>query len=107
MSMQSPSPRRWPAFLLLLMTTLGIPSAAAWKFSEQVTRHPWLALALAAAYEVVVFGVGLTQEVGRELIGRRKARLIDAIDGWLPALIAGPRFRRRYLRHIIQRHRNF
>lgn len=45
--MDSPSPRRLPVSVLLMLAAVGIPSAAGIAFWDWVMGNPWVALGVA------------------------------------------------------------
>ena len=50
----SPAGSRFPTFLALLLTAVGIPGGLLALFKEEIPRHPWLTLGLIAVWEVLV-----------------------------------------------------
>lgn len=96
---------RLPTVIVLLVVALGVPGAAAWAFSEQVTQHPWQALGLAAVYEVLVLFGGTVTKIWGGLQSRWVDRLTDKIDNAVMGMAPG--YERRYKEHLKYRHRNF
>lgn len=104
--MNTPSPQsRLPTVILLFIATLAVPGAAAWAFADQVTQHPWQALGLALAYEVLVLIGGFITQVWQKLQSRWVDRVAEKLDGVVQ--VFDPGYQRRYLEHLGYRHRNF
>lgn len=104
--MTPPSPHtRLPMLILLVVTALGIPGAAAWAFADQVTQHPWQALGLGLVYEVLLVIGGFVTQVWQKL----QSRWVDRVADWVDALLQGVAwgYEKRYLEHLFHRHRNF
>ena len=103
---QDPSPvtNRLP-MLILLLTAVGVPTAAGLAFAEQVTQNPWKALGLALLYEVLVLILGFVTKVWQRL----ESQWVDAVAKWVDSKVQElfSRYRRRYLQHLIFRHRTF
>lgn len=94
----------WPVFILLLMA-VGVPTAAGITFAEQVTQNPWQALGLALLYESLVMITGFVFKVWQKLESRWVDRVADRVDEIVRATFI--RYRRRYLEHLVYRHRVF
>ena len=107
--MNNPPPtsfvQRLPYWVLFLLATLGVPGAAAIAFADQVTQRPLLALGVAVLYEIVVFAVGFSAKVWQKMESNLVDRTAARLDEALQRLFSG--YRKRYLQHVIYRHRNF
>lgn len=107
--MNNPPPtsftQRLPYWLLFLTATVGVPGAAAIAFAEQLSQRPLLALGVAVLYEIVVFVVGFTAKVWQKMESNLVDRTAARLDEALQRLFSG--YRKRYLQHVIYRHRNF
>jgi hypothetical protein len=99
-------PSRLPIVILLLMA-VGVPTAAGLAFAEQVTQNPWQAPGLALLYELVVLVFGFVANVWQRLEQWWVDRIADWLDAWVQALLGGRGYRKRYLQHLIYRHRAF
>lgn len=104
MNLSSPQ-TRLPTLIILLVTTLGVPGVAAWAFAEQVAQHPWQALGWALVYEVLVVVGGFVTQVWQKLQSRWVDRVADKVDSFVMG--GGRGYQRRYLEHMVFRHRNF
>lgn len=105
MTATPPPSNRLPAWALLLITTVGVPGAAAFAFADKVAQDPWLALALAVVYEFAVVVAGFVLKIWSKLESRWVDRAAEAVDTWLQNLFAG--YRRRYLRYLVYNCRDF
>ncbi|MBI3249183.1 MAG: NACHT domain-containing protein [Deltaproteobacteria bacterium] len=101
----APPPRRLPTLILLFFTTVGVPTAAGLGFAEKVTQNPWLTFALFLLYEVTIAVLGFATKVWQKL----EPQWVERSAQWLDAKLQAPfpRYRKRYLQHLIYRHRDF
>jgi energy-coupling factor transporter ATP-binding protein EcfA2 len=106
MSGKLQSPSRWPVVILLLMA-VGVPTAAGLAFADKVTKNPWQALGLALLYEVVVLVFGFMAKVWQRLEKRWVDQVADWLDARVRGLFSGRGYRKRYLQHLVYRHRDF
>lgn len=58
---------RWPALLLLGVAVFGPPSFAVLKFTQAVTKTPWLTAVLIVLYEVIMLLVSIPIGVWQQL----------------------------------------
>jgi energy-coupling factor transporter ATP-binding protein EcfA2 len=102
----TPSPSsRLPAWVLLLVATIGVPGAVAFALTDKIAQNPWLSLGLAVVYELVVVLTGFGLKVWSKLESRWVDRTADAVDIFLQSLFF--RYRRRYLRYLVYACRDF
>jgi energy-coupling factor transporter ATP-binding protein EcfA2 len=102
--MNTSSPNRWPAIILLLMA-VGVPTAAGLAFGQQVSQNPWAALGLALVYEIVVLAFGFVTKIWQKLESKWVDRIADELDAWVQGLTSN--YQRRYLKHLFYQHRAF
>lgn len=81
--MDSPSPRRLPVSVLLMLAAVGIPSAAGIAFWDWVMGNPWVALGVAVIYEVSLVILGFTGKVWQKL----EDRWVEGTAVWLDSRI--------------------
>src|SRR4029077_8240619 len=106
--MNPPAPtgsNRWPAIVLLVATSVGVPGSLVALFKDNALQHPWITLLCVAVWELVVLIGSLVTDVWSKLRSRWVDRLADWVDHSLQALFS--RYRRRYLDWIFYRHRDF
>jgi hypothetical protein len=106
--MSPPTPtgsNRWPAIVLLVATSVGVPGSLVALFKDKALQHPWITLLCVATWELVVLISSLITDVWSKLRSRWVDRLADWVDHSLQALFS--RYRRRYLDWIFYRHRDF
>ncbi|MGD9100727.1 MAG: hypothetical protein PVF45_09630 [Anaerolineae bacterium] len=95
----------WPKVARDLFVAAGVPLVAGLAFAEQVSQHPWQALGLALLYEMSLAVVRFGGKVWGKLEERWVERVAEGVDSGL--LRFAPRYHKRYLQHLIYRHRDF
>jgi energy-coupling factor transporter ATP-binding protein EcfA2 len=91
--------------IILLITAVFPPAAAAFTFAEQFTNNPWQTAGWVALYWSGIFIFGSITKIWQRL----EKGWLDSIANWVDAfvrrLISG--YKKRYLQHVIYRQRSF
>ena len=106
--MNPPAPtgsNRWPAIVLLVATSVGVPGSLVALFKDKALQHPWITLLCVAVWELVVLIGSLVTDVWSKLRSRWVDRLTDWADHFVQTLFSG--YRRQYLKWLFYRHRDF
>ena len=103
MSNQPQTPPVSPTIQLILwiLAAVGVPSAALTWANDQLPNNPWTLLSLAVAWVVLVAAARIVTQIWQG----QEGRFVKSVEKRLNR--ANPFYRRRYLRHVVGRNRNF
>ena len=103
MSNQPQTPPVSPTIQLILwiLAAVGVPSAALTWANDQLPNNPWTLLSLAVAWVVLVVAARIVTQIWQG----QEGRFVKSVEKRLNR--ANPFYRRRYLRHVVGRNRNF
>jgi hypothetical protein len=91
--------------LIWLLMALGVPTGVVLIFTGVVIRNPWWSLVYLLLYEVVILLFGIFAKIWRRLENRWLDQIAEWLDIQMQLLFSS--YRRRYLRHLVYRHRDF
>ena len=94
----------WP-WVLALLAAIGVPAGVLVVFRQQALQNPWLTAGLLALYGLLVAVLGFATRVWERLQDRWVGRAADWIEQTLQEAFS--HCRKRYLQHLIYRHRDF
>ena len=97
-------PKLW-TWVFPVLAALGVPATVIALFREQVLQAPWLAVGMLALYGLFVVVLGFATRVWQRLQDRWVRCAADWVEQALQEAFS--RSRRRYLQHLVYRHRDF
>src|SRR6185369_9692988 len=91
--------------IILLLATIGVPTAAAFTFADKVTQNPLISLALAILYEIIVFFATIFSKILQRLEKPWLDEITQKIDTATRSVIS--RYKKRYMEYTKYRYRDF